>query len=93
MLLLGFSRRLGDGAFCVGSDAFCRLVWLGGLSGAPLLLCSVVFVQLVCRPVVFLAFFRFFTIFSLLYIWVGQPLFGLLQKISVNYFLLNEICA
>ena len=63
MLLQGFSQRLSDGALYVGSDAFCRLVWLGGLSGAPLLLCSVVFVQLVCRPVVFLAFFRFFLYF------------------------------
>jgi len=42
--------------------------------------------------VVFLASFMFFSIFSSLYILVGQLLFGLQQKLSINYFF-NEICA
>ena len=90
MLLQGFSQRLGDVALCVDSDAFRRLVWLGGLSGAPLfcVLCSASS-QVVCFP----SLFHFFSIFSPLCTWVGQPLFGLLQEMSVNCFLLNEMRA
>ena len=71
MLLQYFSQRLGDGAFCVGLDAFCRLVWLGGLSGAPFFcgLCSAS-LQAAC----FSGLFYFFSIFSPLCTWVGQPL-------------------
>ena len=88
MLLQGFSQRLGDGALCVDSDVFYHLVWLGGLSGASLFcgLCSAS-LQAICFP----GLFHFFSIFSPLCTWVGQPLLGLLQEMSVNCFLLNEI--
>ena len=75
LLLQGLSQRLGVGAICVGSDAFCRLVWLGGLCGGPHLFRFLCLASLLA--VVFLAFFKFFSVFSLLYTWVGQPLFGL----------------
>ena len=91
LLLQGLSQRLGVGAICVGSDAFCRLVWLGGLCGGPPLFRFLCLASLLA--VVFLAFFKFFSVFSLLCTWVGQPLFGLLQEMSVNCFLLNEIRA
>ena len=75
MLLQGFSLRLGGGALRVGSDAICRLVWLGGLCGGPPLFRFLCLASL--RALVFLAFFKFFSVFSILYTWVGQPLFGL----------------
>ena len=63
MLLQDFSQRLGDGALCVGLDAFCRLVWLSGLSGAPFFcgLCSAS-LQAVC----FSGLFLFFSLFLVL---------------------------
>ena len=91
LLLQGLSQRLGVGAICVGSDAFCRLVWLGGLCGGAPLLCGLCLASL--QVVVFVAFFEFLSVFSPLCTWVGQPLFGLQQEMSVNCFLLNEICA
>ena len=74
LLLQGLSQRLGVGAICVGSDAFCRLVWLGGLCGGPLLFRFLCLASL--QAVVFLAFFKFFSV-CLLCTLVGQPLFGL----------------
>ena len=67
MLLQGFSQRLSDGALYVGSDAFCRLVWLGGLSGAPLFcgLCSAN-LQAICFSGLFLFFFLFFLVLCVL---------------------------
>jgi len=43
--------------------------------------------------IVFLAFLKFFSIFSHLFTWVGQLLFGLQQDLSINCFFLNEIRA
>ena len=58
MLLQGLSHRLGGGALCVGSDAICRLVWLGELSGPlpPFCSCCLASLQAICFPGLFYFF-------------------------------------
>ena len=71
------------------------VAWFGlaGSVEGPPLFCGLCLASL--QAVVFLVFFKFslFLVFCVLGYWVGQPLFGLPQELSVNCFLLNEIRA